>query len=203
MHKNALQAIASHASMSAIFSATIEQCTSNALKRTKFGCILLGFTKLRLAGNGGPLPLVLIKAPAKIEPINGLRCAEPLLSERESAARARSGGASVAGAAAGQGRAAPWGRSALAVGLRPRRRQRFDDKITPERKPVCPLSRAGAEPPCAEPPWRAAPRPPAPKGRGRVPFVAARAKMSGAFLANLSKKSIPKGVLWVAPLQVL
>ena len=81
--------------MSAIFSATIEQCTSNALKRTKFGCILLGFTKLRLAGNGGPLPLVLIKAPAKIEPINGLRCAEPLLSERESAARARSGGASV------------------------------------------------------------------------------------------------------------
>ena len=82
--------------MSAIFSATIEQCTSNALKRTKFGCILLGFTKLRLAGNGGPLPLVLIKAPAKIEPINGLRCAEPLLSERESAARARSGGASVA-----------------------------------------------------------------------------------------------------------
>ena len=105
MHKNALQAIASHASMSAIFSATIEQCTSNALKRTKFGCILLGFTKLRLAGNGGPLPLVLIKAPAKIEPINGLRCAAPLLSERESAARARSGGASVAGAAAGQGRA--------------------------------------------------------------------------------------------------
>ena len=76
--------------MSAIFSATIEQCTSNALKRTKFGCILLGFTKLRLAGNGGPLPLVLIKAPAKIEPINGLRCAAPLLSERESAARARS-----------------------------------------------------------------------------------------------------------------
>ena len=40
--------------------------------------------------------MILIKAPAKIEPINGLRCAEPLLSERESAARARSGGASVA-----------------------------------------------------------------------------------------------------------
>ena len=41
--------------------------------------------------------------------------------------------------------------------------------------------------------WTRVPRrPPAPTGRGRVPFVAARAKMSGAFLANLSKKASQK-----------
>ena len=34
--------------------------------------------------------MLIIRAPAEFEPINGLRCAEPLLSERESAARARS-----------------------------------------------------------------------------------------------------------------
>ena len=34
--------------------------------------------------------MLIIRAPAEFEPINGLRCADPLLSERESAARARS-----------------------------------------------------------------------------------------------------------------
>ena len=67
--------------MSAILSANSEQCTSNGLKRANFRCILLVFTKLRLASNRGPLSLLLIRGPAKIEPINGLRCAEPLVFE--------------------------------------------------------------------------------------------------------------------------
>jgi len=40
----------------------------------------------------GPLSLLLIRGPAKIEPINGLRCAEPLLSDAPETPRAKADG---------------------------------------------------------------------------------------------------------------